>query len=85
LREDRILVSSVQCMSRARHVGIIVGGVFAIISGLTEVVVGLTGHTFRILSKDPDYVRRLKARLLCVKNQLKNMCGHDGSEGMDDW
>src|SRR5262245_15174708 len=26
--------------------------VFAIISGLTEVVVGLTGHTFGILSKD---------------------------------
>ena len=34
---------------------------------------------------DPDYVRGLKARLLCVKNQLKNMCGHDGSNGMDDW
>jgi hypothetical protein len=34
---------------------------------------------------DPDYVRGLKARLLSVKNQLKHMCGHDGSEGMDDW
>jgi hypothetical protein len=43
-------------MSRTRHVGIIVVAVFAIISGLTEVVVGLTGHTFGILSKDlkPD-------------------------------
>ena len=34
---------------------------------------------------DLDYIRGLKARLLSVKNQLKNMCGHDGSEGMDDW
>ena len=33
---------------------------------------------------DLDYIRGLKARLLSVKNQLKNMCGHDGSEGMDD-
>jgi hypothetical protein len=33
---------------------------------------------------DHDYIRGLKARLLSVKNQLKNMC-HDGSEGMDDW
>jgi hypothetical protein len=32
---------------------------------------------------DLDYIRGLKARLLCVKNQLKNMCGHDGSGGMD--
>src|SRR5262249_3676932 len=39
-------------MSRTRHVGIIVVAVFAIISGLIEVVVGLTGHTFGILSKD---------------------------------
>src|SRR5262245_17247771 len=52
LREDRILVSSIQCMSRTHHVGIIVVALFAIISGLTEVVVGLTGHTFGILSKD---------------------------------
>jgi hypothetical protein len=34
---------------------------------------------------DRDYIRGLKARLLSVKNQLKSMCGHDGSEGMDDW
>jgi hypothetical protein len=34
---------------------------------------------------DLDYIRGLKARLLSVQNQLKNMCGHDGSEGMDDW
>jgi hypothetical protein len=34
---------------------------------------------------DLDYIRGLKARLLIVKNQLKNMCGHDGSERMDDW
>ena len=34
---------------------------------------------------DDDYIRGLKERLLSVKNQLKNMCGHDGSEGMDDW
>jgi hypothetical protein len=34
---------------------------------------------------DRDYVRGLKARLLSIKNQLKNMCGHDGSEGVDDW
>ena len=34
---------------------------------------------------DLDYIRGLKARLLSVKNQLKNMSGHDGSEGMDDW
>jgi hypothetical protein len=33
---------------------------------------------------DRDYIRGLKARLLSVKNQLKNMCGHDGLEGMDD-
>ena len=34
---------------------------------------------------DLNYIRGLKARLLFVKNQLKHMCGHDGSEGMDDW
>jgi hypothetical protein len=34
---------------------------------------------------DLDYIRGLKARLLSVKNQLKNMCGHDELEGMDDW
>lgn len=34
---------------------------------------------------DLDYIRGLKAQLLSVQNQLKNMCGHDGSEGMDDW
>jgi hypothetical protein len=34
---------------------------------------------------DLDYVRGLKARLLSVKNQLKNMCGNDGSDGMDNW
>ena len=34
---------------------------------------------------DPDYVRGLKGRLLSVKNQLKNMSGHDGSEEVDDW
>ena len=34
---------------------------------------------------DQDYIRGLKARLLSVKNQLRNMCGHDGSQGMDDW
>ena len=34
---------------------------------------------------DLDYIRGLKARLLSVQNQLKNMCGHDGSEGMNDW
>jgi hypothetical protein len=34
---------------------------------------------------DLDYIRGLKARLLFVQNQLKNMCGHHGSEGMDDW
>ena len=34
---------------------------------------------------DHDYVRGLKERLRSVKNQLKNMCGHERSEGMDDW
>ena len=34
---------------------------------------------------DLDYIRGLKARLLSVKNQLKNLCGHDGSERMADW
>ena len=34
---------------------------------------------------DLNYIRGLNARLLSVENQLKNMCGHDGSEGMDDW
>jgi hypothetical protein len=34
---------------------------------------------------DLDYIRGLKARLLSVQNQLKNMCGHDGAERMDDW
>ena len=34
---------------------------------------------------DLDYIRGLKARLLSVQNQLKNMWGHDGSQGMDDW
>jgi hypothetical protein len=34
---------------------------------------------------DLDYIRGLKARLLSVQNQLKNMCGHDGSEGTNDW
>jgi hypothetical protein len=33
---------------------------------------------------DDDYIRGLRARLLSVKNQLRNMCGHDGSEGTDD-
>ena len=32
-----------------------------------------------------DYIRGLKARILTVKNQLRNMCGRDGSEGLDDW
>jgi hypothetical protein len=32
---------------------------------------------------DLDYIRGLKARLLSVQNQLKNMCGHDGSQGTD--
>jgi hypothetical protein len=32
-----------------------------------------------------DYVRGLKARLVSAKNQLRCMCGHDRSEGMDDW
>ena len=34
---------------------------------------------------DVDYIRGLKARLQSVNNQLKNMRGHDGSQGMDDW
>jgi hypothetical protein len=34
---------------------------------------------------DHDYIRGLRARLLSVKNQLRNMCGDHGSEGMDDW
>ena len=34
---------------------------------------------------DLDYIRGLKARLLSVKNQLKTMRGHDGSEGTNDW
>jgi len=34
---------------------------------------------------DPSYVRGLKARLLSVKNQLKNMSGNNGSQGADDW
>jgi hypothetical protein len=34
---------------------------------------------------DLDYIRGLKARLLSVNNQLKNMRGHDASQGMDDW
>ena len=34
---------------------------------------------------DLDYIRGLKARLQSVQNQLKNMCGHNGSDGMDDW
>jgi hypothetical protein len=36
-------------------------------------------------NRDHDYIRGLKARLLSVKNQLRNMCGHDGSQGTDDW
>jgi hypothetical protein len=34
---------------------------------------------------DLDYIRGLKSRLVSVKNQLKNMSGNDGSEGVDDW
>jgi hypothetical protein len=34
---------------------------------------------------DHDYIRGLKERLRSVKNQLKNMCGYDWSEGIDDW
>ena len=34
---------------------------------------------------DLDYIRGLKARLLSVKNQLKNMCGQGGGRGIDDW
>jgi len=34
---------------------------------------------------DPDYLRGLRARLVSVKTQLKNMCGQDGSEGIEDW
>jgi hypothetical protein len=34
---------------------------------------------------DHVYIRGLKARLLSVKNQLRNMSGHDGSPEMDDW
>jgi hypothetical protein len=36
-------------------------------------------------NRDLDYIRGLKARLQSVKNQLRNMSGHDGSEGEDDW
>ena len=55
-------------MSRARHVGIIVVAVFAIISGLTEVVVGLTGHTFGILSKDlkPNAATAIVGAFYCL-------------------
>jgi hypothetical protein len=34
---------------------------------------------------DLDYIRGLKSRLVSIKNQLKNMSGNDGSEGVDDW
>jgi hypothetical protein len=36
-------------------------------------------------NRDLDYIRGLKARLLSVKNQLKNMCGQGGGRGIDDW
>jgi hypothetical protein len=36
-------------------------------------------------NRDLDYIRGLKARLLSVKNQLKNMCRQDGGQRMDDW
>ncbi len=34
---------------------------------------------------DPDYLRGLRARLVSVKDPLKNMCGRDELEGIDDW
>ncbi len=33
---------------------------------------------------DHDYIRGLKARLVSVKNQFKNMSGRNGSEGAGD-
>jgi hypothetical protein len=39
-------------ITRARHVGITVVSLFAIIAGLGEVVVGFTGNYLGILSKD---------------------------------
>src|SRR5215475_512173 len=39
-------------MTRTRHVGITLVAIFAVIAGLGEVVVGFTGNTLGILSKD---------------------------------
>ena len=36
-------------------------------------------------NRDLNYIRGLKGRLLSVQNQLKNISGHDRSEGVDDW
>jgi hypothetical protein len=38
-------------MSRPRHLGIVLISIFAIVSGMNEVVVGLTGNFLGILSK----------------------------------
>lgn len=39
-------------MGRTRHLGITLVAIFAVIAGLGEVVVGFTGNTLGILSKD---------------------------------
>jgi hypothetical protein len=39
-------------MGRTRHLGITLVSIFAVIAGLGEVVVGFTGNTLGILSKD---------------------------------
>ena len=34
-------------------------------------------------NRDLDYIRGLKARLLSIQNQLKNISGRDASEGYE--
>jgi len=55
-------------MGRKRHLGITLVATFAVIAGLGEVVVGFTGNTFGILSKDlkPNVATAIVGAFYCL-------------------
>jgi hypothetical protein len=55
-------------MGRTRHLGITVVAIFAVIAGLGEVVVGFTGNTLGILSKDlkPNAATAIVGAFYCL-------------------
>lgn len=55
-------------MGRTRHLGITLVAIFAVIAGLGEVVVGFTGNTLGILSKDlkPNAATAIVGAFYCL-------------------